>query len=205
MARLLVFVISFTVRVLRAVIRSRADLVIENVALRQQVATLLKQRRRPTLDNADRAFWVALRAAWPRWTNTLVIVKTDTVAKWHRDRFRRHWAMISQQRHPGRPRIDATIRDLIREMATDGWGAPRIHSELMKLGLEVSEATVSRYMPRLPSDPDQLKRWMAFLRNHKDGIAAMDLFTVPTASLRVLYGFFVFYILTRPLIRRRHG
>jgi hypothetical protein len=71
MARLLVFVISFTVRVLKAVIRSRADLVIENVALRQQVATLLKQRRRPTLDNADRAFWVALRAAWPRWTNTL--------------------------------------------------------------------------------------------------------------------------------------
>ncbi len=89
MARLLVSVISFTVRILRAAFRSRADLVIENVALRQQVATLLKQR------------------------------------------------------HPGRPRIDATIRDLIREMATDGWGAPRIHGELMELGLEVSEATVS--------------------------------------------------------------
>ena len=137
MVRLVVFLISITVRVLRAVIRSRADLVIENVALRQQVATLLKQR------------------------------------------------------HPGRPRIDATIRDLIREMATDGWGAPRIHGELIKLGFEVSEATVSRYMPRLPSDPDQLKRWMVFLRNHKDVIAAMDLFTVPTASLRVLYGYFV--------------
>jgi len=80
MARLLVFVISFTVRILRVVFRSRTDLVIENVALRQQVATLLKQRRRPTLDNADRAFWVALRAAWPRRMNTLVIVKTDTVA-----------------------------------------------------------------------------------------------------------------------------
>ncbi len=80
MVRLVVFLISFIVRVLRAVIRSRADLVIENVALRQQVATLLKQRRRPTLDNADRAFWVALRAVWPRLTNTLVIVKTDTVA-----------------------------------------------------------------------------------------------------------------------------
>ena len=92
MARLLVFVISFTVRILRAAFRSRADLVIENVALRQQVATLIKQRRRPTLDNADRAFWVALRAAWPRWTNALVIVKTDTMAKWHRERFRRHWA-----------------------------------------------------------------------------------------------------------------
>ena len=96
MARLLVFVISFTVRILRAAFRSRADLVIENVALRQQLATLLKQRRRPTLDNADRAFWVALRAAWPRWTNALVMLKTDTVAKWHRDRFLRHWAMISR-------------------------------------------------------------------------------------------------------------
>jgi len=147
MARLLVFVISFTVRVLRAAIRSRANLVIENVALRQQVATLIRQRRRPALDDADRAFWVALRAAWPRWTNTLVIVKTDTVTKWHRDRFRRHWAAIS--RRPGRPRIDATIRDLIREMATDGWGAPRIHGELMKPGFDVSEATVARYMPIL--------------------------------------------------------
>ena len=164
MVRLLVFVIIFAVRVLRAALRSRANLVIENVALRQQVASLIKQRRRPTLDNADRAFWVALRAAWPRWTNALVIVKTDTVAKWHRERFRRHWAMISRQRHPGRPRIDATIRDLIREMATDGWGAPSIHGELMKLGFEVSEATVSRYMPRRPADPDQLKRWMVFLR-----------------------------------------
>ncbi len=155
------------------------------------MATLIRQRRRPTLDDADRAFWVALRAAWPRWKNALVIVKTDTVAKWHRDRFRSHWAMLSRQRHPGRPRIDTTIRDLIREMATNGWGAPRIHGELVKLGIKVSAATVSRYMPCQPVDPDHLKRWLVFLRNHKDVIAAMDLFTVPTASLRVLYGFFV--------------
>ena len=85
MGRLLVFIISLTVHVLRALFRSRANLVIENIALRQQVVTLIKQRRRPTLDNADHAFWVALRAVWPRWTNTRVIVKTDTVAKWHRD------------------------------------------------------------------------------------------------------------------------
>ncbi len=76
-------------------------------------------------------------------------------------------------------------------MARDGWGAPRIHGELMKLGFVVSEVTVSRYMPRRPADPDQLKRWVAFLRNHRDVIAAMDFFTVPTVSLRVLYGFFV--------------
>ena len=76
-------------------------------------------------------------------------------------------------------------------MALDGWGAPRIHAELTKLGLAVSEKTVSRYLPRRPSEPDQVKRWVALLRNHKDDIAAMDLFTVPTASLRLLYGFFV--------------
>lgn len=156
MARLLVYVISFAIRVLRAVIRSRANLIIENVALRQQVATLMKQRRRPALDDGDRAFWVALRAAWPRWMTALVIVKADTVAKWHRGRFRRHWAAIS--RHPGRPRVDAIIRDLIREMAINGWGAPRIHGELKKLGFSVSEATTSRYMLRGPADSDQLKR-----------------------------------------------
>ncbi len=76
-------------------------------------------------------------------------------------------------------------------MARDGWGAPRIHGEQTKLGFVVSEATVSRYLPRRPVDPDQVKRWIAFLRNHKDAIAAMDFFTVPTISLRVLYGFFV--------------
>ena len=76
-------------------------------------------------------------------------------------------------------------------MAQDGWRAPRIHAELTKLGFIISESTVSRYLPRRPAEPDKLKRWMAFLRNHKDDIAAMDLFTVPTASLRLLYDFFV--------------
>ena len=76
-------------------------------------------------------------------------------------------------------------------MAQDGWGAPRIHAELTKLGFIVSEMTVSRYLPRRPTEPDQVKRWVAFLHNHKDDIVAMDLFTVPTASLRLLYGFFV--------------
>ena len=125
------------------------------------------------------------------WASRLLIVHADTVARWHRDRFRRYWANISQRRHPGRPRIDAEIRRLVRTMAQDGWGAPRIHAELTKLGFIISESTVSRYLPRRPAEPDQLKRWMAFLRNHKDDIAAMDLFTVPTASLRLLYGFFV--------------
>ena len=191
MLRLLMFLMTLSVRALRAVFRTREELLIENLALRQQVAALKKERPRPVLDDLDRAFWVALRAAWPGWASRLVIVNPDTVARWQRDRFRRHWAKISRQKGPGRPRVDAEIRRLIRTMARDGWGAPRIHGELMKLGFVVSEITVSRYMPRQPVDADKVKRWMAFLRNHKEAIAAMDFFTVPTASLRMLYVLFV--------------
>ncbi len=156
-----------------------------------KLTLLKKERPRPPLEDVDRAFWVALRQSWPAWASRLVIVKADTVARWNRDRFRRYWAKISQRRQPGRPRVDAEIRQLIRTMAQDGWGAPRIHAELTKLGFVVSEITVSRYLPRRPVEPDQVKRWIAFLRNHKDDIAAMDLFTVPTVSLRLLYGFFI--------------
>ena len=191
MVSAVLFVVSFAARAVRAPCRSRADLVIENLALKQQVTALKNERPRPRLDDVDRAFWVALRQTWSGWTSRLLIVNPETVARWHRDRFRRTWATISQRRQPGRPRIDADVRRLIRRMAPDGWRAPRIHAELKKLGFSLAEKTVSRYLPRRPTDPDRVKRWVAFLRNHKDDIAAMDLFTVPTASLRVLYGFFV--------------
>ena len=191
MLRVLIFLVSLGARAIRAMCRRRADLVIENLALRQQVTALKKERPRPPLKDTDRAFWVALRSSWPAWASRLVIVNADTVARWNRDRFRRYWARISRPRYPGRPRIDAEIRRLVRTMAQDGWGAPRIHAELTKLGFVVSEMTVSRYMPHRRAEPDEVKRWIAFLRNHKDDIAAMDLFAVPTASLRLLYGFFV--------------
>ena len=181
MVRLVVFLVSVSLDLLRAIFRSRDELLVENLALRQQVATLLRRRPRPDLDDIDRALWIALRRSWPKWANALIIVKAETVARWHRERFRRHWAKISRRR--GLPRIDAEVRSLIHEMATNGWGAPRIHGELLKLGFEVSEATVSRYMPRRPVSPDQLRRWIAFLRNHKEAIAAMDFLTVPTLSL----------------------
>ena len=188
----IVFLVTLVVHTLRALFRTREDLLIENLALRQQVIALKKKRPRPQLDDMDRAFWVALRASWPDWANRLIIVNPDTVAKWHRHRFRRHWANISQHKPgSGRPRVDAEIRRLIRTMARDGWGAPRIHGELVKLGFIVSEITVSRYMLHCPADPDQIKRWTVFLRNHKDAIAAMDFFTVPTISLKVLYVWFV--------------
>ncbi len=191
MLRVLIFLVSLGARAIRAICRRRADLVIENLSLRQQVTALKKERPRPPLEDADRAFWVALRSSWPAWASRLVIVNADTVARWNRERFRRYWTRISSRRYPGRPRIEVEIRRLIRMMAQNGWGAPRIHAELTKLGFVIGEMTVSRYMPRRPAEPDQVKRWVAFLRNHKDDIAAMDLFTVPTASLRLLYGFFV--------------
>ena len=191
MARALIFLVSLGARAIRALFMSRSELLIENLALRQQVLALKRERPRPVLDDVDRAFWVALRACWPGWASRLIIVDPDTVTRWNRERFRRHWAMISRHRRPGRRRIHREIRELIQLMAQDGWGAPRIHGELLKLGFEVSESTVSRYMPRRPVEPDKVKRWIAFLRNHKDGIAAMDFFTVPTASLRLLYVLFV--------------
>ena len=127
MFRLLMFLITLSVRALRAIFRTREQLLIENLALRQQVAVLKKERPRPMLDDVDRAFWVALRAAWPGWATRLVIVNPDTVARWNRDRFRRYWAKISQQKQgPGRPRVDAEIRRLIRTMVRDGWGASTV-------------------------------------------------------------------------------
>ncbi len=122
MLRLLILPVKLGVLALRAISRTREVLLIENLALRQQVTALKKKRPRPVLDDADRACWVALRAAWPTWASRLLIVNTDTVAKWNRDRFRRHWAKIFQQKQgPGRPRIDAEIRRLIRILARDGW------------------------------------------------------------------------------------
>ena len=195
MPRLFVTLLTFVVRALRAALRSRSDLVLENVALRQQVGALKQKRSRPQLDAADRTLWVAMRRAWSGWAERLVIVKPETVVKWHRECFRRYWTELSRhKRGPGRPRVDREIRELIRRMALENdWGAPRIHGELEKLGFTVSEATVSRYMPRRPAKTDVLQRWLAFLRNHKEGIAAMDFFTVPTASLRILYCWFVIH------------
>ncbi len=144
MYQILIFLVSIGARAIRTMCRHRADLVLENLALRQQVTALKCERPRPPLEDVDRAFWVALRQSWPSWASRLVIVKADTVARWNRDRFRRYWAKISQRRQPGRPCLDTEIRQLIRTMAQDGWDAPRIHAELTKLGFVISEITVSR-------------------------------------------------------------
>ena len=163
---------------LRAAARPRADLVLENLALRQQVAVLEEKHPRPKLSGADRLFWALLRRVWSRWTDVLEIVQPATVVRWHRAGFRAFWRWKSRpKRPPGRPRIDVEVRRLITRMARENptWGAPRIHSELLKLGIVVAERTVSRYLPRRPTPGDVLERWKTFLRNHRHEIAAMDL------------------------------
>jgi len=192
-----IFLLTLLVRLLRAACKSRDELVLENLALRQQVGALKLERHKARLHDTDRAFWIALRKTWANWTSRLLIVKPETVVDWQRRRFRRHWTRISQQgTRPGRPRVEAEIRDLIRQMVRENhWGAPRILSELQKLEFAASETTESRYVRRFREhkpDPDLLKRWGTFLSNHR-AIAGMDFFTVPTAMLNILYGFFVIH------------
>lgn len=172
--------------------RSRTDTALEVLALRQQVAVLKRRRPRPPLSPLDRLFWVALQDIWARWREVLVIVQPDTVIGWHRAGFRLYWRWRSQPRG-GRPRITEEIRVLIRRLAQENrdWGAPKIHGELQKLGFVVSERTVARYLRSIQRRGDPGKRWLAFLRNHREAIVALDFFTVPTATFRVLYCFFV--------------
>jgi transposase InsO family protein len=171
-------------------LRPQRELALENLALRQQLAILHRKTKRPKLIKADRAFWVALSRLWPDWQSALILVKPETVIGWHRKGFKLYWTRKSRNRG-GRPPIDAEIRKLIRRMAIENptWGAPRIHGELLKLGFEVSEATVSRYMPRRRKPPSH--SWRAFLRNHTKDLVSIDFFVVPTATFRVLYVFLV--------------
>ena len=179
-------------RWLRAFLRSRHDLGLELAALRQQLGVLKRKNPRPQLRHYDRFFWLALRRIWSRWTDVLVIVRPDTVVRWHRAGFRFYWRMLCRHR-PGRPKLTPEVRELIRRMAVENptWGAPKIHGELLKLGLEVGERTVSRYLARLGRRGDPSKQWLTFLKNHREGIAAMDFFMVPTLTFRLLYCFFV--------------
>jgi len=188
--------ISFLPRFLayqNAFFRSRHSLSLEILALRQQLGVLKRKNPRPRLKIQDRMFWVLLRRLWPEWKNVLVIVKPETVVSWHRAGFRLFWHLRSRSKRLGRPRINAEIRAIIQRMVKENptWGAPRIHGELLKPGLDVFERTVSRYIKRL-SSPDQTRQlWATFLRNHREVITAVDFFTVPTITFRVIYCFFI--------------
>lgn len=158
-----------------------------------EYSTGTRATHRLPLQTEDRMFWIALRRGWPRWRDALFIVKPATVVAWHQRAFRRYWTSLS--RSPGRPNLDAEIRELIVRMCSENptWGAPRIHGELLKLGLRVSERTVSRYLPRDRPDRGASGAWVTFLRNHREVLTAMDFFTVPTATFRILYVWFVIH------------
>ena len=173
---------------------SRKDLILENLALRQQLLALHAQRRRPRLSVRHKLFWVLLRRLWSGWKTPLLLVTPRTVVEWHRAGFRLYWNWLSRARQlRGRKPLSQEIRALIFRMAAENptWGAPRIHGELLKLGFHLSQPSVSRWLRRAPRGPDVAKRWLTFLRNHRDAIAAMDFFTVPTITFGVLYCFLV--------------
>ena len=172
--------------------RRRSDLILENLALRQQLAVFKHGRPRLRLTHPDRLFWFTLSRLWSRWREVLVVVKPETVVGWHRWAFRRFWTWRSRHRRLGRPPLGREVRDLGKRMATanEGWGAPRIHGELLKLGIVISEREVSRLMPpRTRKPPSQT--WRTFLDNHIGSLVSIDFFTVPTATFRILYVFFV--------------
>ena len=175
-------------------LRSRRELALENLALRQQLGVLKRRHPRPNLGTFDRLFWVVARRVWFGWKQSLIIVTPETVVRWHRAGFRLYWRLISRARRKvGRKPTSKEVRDLIFRMVAENptWGAPRIHGELLMLCFDISERTVSRWMKRAPRDPELAKRWLAFLRNHREAIAAMDFFTVPTITFGALYCFFI--------------
>jgi putative transposase len=162
---------------------------LENLALRQQLAALTRTAKRPQLHARDRLFWIVLAKVWQEWRTTVIFVQPDTVVRWHRQWLRRRWTWRSTRTRPGRPSASAAIRALVNTMTAANalWGAPRIHGELCKLGLTVSERTVSRLLrrPRRPSS----QTWRTFLTNHVATLVSMDFFTVPTLTGRVLFVF----------------
>ena len=173
---------------------SRRDLMLENLVLRQQLAVFKSKSRRPRLATSDKLFWVLARRLWTEWRRALVVVTPETVIRWHRAGFRLYWKWLSRHKARfGRKQIGKEVRDLVFRMVAENptWRAPRIHGELLMLGFEVSERTISRWIRRAPRSPEPAKRWLTFLRNHREVIAAMDFFTVPTLTFGVLYCFFI--------------
>jgi hypothetical protein len=167
-----------TVTAIRFALSPRRDLVLELLALHHQVAVLARSNRR--FRSSDRLLWLILRRVWPQWRDALVLVQPTTVDRWHRDRFDRRWWRRS--RRPGRPRIDSPCRDLIRRLAEENrlWGAPRIHGEMLKLGLVVSERSVSRHLREWPRRPSQT--WRTFLANHLGQFTFISPMMSPYAS-----------------------
>jgi transposase InsO family protein len=176
----------------RITIRSRLELAAEVLALRHQLAVLQRSAStRPRLRRIDRLLWVLLSSVWPNWRHAVQIVAPATVVRWHRRAFAAYWRWNSRPNRVGRPPLASDVSALIRQMgdANPLWGAPRIHGELQKLGIAVSQTTVATYLGRRRGPPSQ--SWRTFLTNHVSQLASIDFFTVPTATFRVLFVFVV--------------
>jgi hypothetical protein len=188
-------------------LRPRAALEAEILVLRQQIIVLRRDgpRRVPFLA-VDRMVLGWVCQLFPKTREALAIVRPDTVVRWHRAGFRCYWRWKSRSR-PGRPAVPAEIRQFIWQMsiANPLWGAPRIHGELLKLGIDIGQTSVAKFMARRRGPPSQ--GWKTFLRNHADGVAAMDLFVVPTVSFRLLYGLLIMghRPATNPVARRHRA
>ncbi len=175
-----------------ATFRSCLALQTEIIALRHQIIVLKRSvSNRPKLRPWDRLLWVWISRIWPAWRSALIIVKPETVLAWHRKGFRLFWTWKCRRGKSGRPGISREIRELIRTMSKTNslWGAPRIHGELLKIGIDVSQATIAKYMVRHHNPPSQT--WRTFLKNHAKQLASINFFTVPTISFQVLYVFLV--------------
>ena len=196
----MISLIHFVLAILASPFKSKSRLEAENAALRHQLTVLRRNvRGRAKLTNNDRWFFVQLYRWFPSVLEVLTIIRPETLVRWHRAGFRRYWHWKSRQRG-GRPQVQTELRVLIRRMSIENplWGAPRIHGELLKLGFQVSQSSVAKYMVKRRGPPSQ--GWRAFLANHAPHIAAMDLFVVPTIGFDLLYAFVIVRLDRRDLI-----
>ena len=169
-----------------------ASLTAENLALRQQLIVLKRNQNRPQLKERDRLFWKVLSKTWPSWRDSLVIVQPETVIGWHRRAFRLYWRRKSSGGGRGRPKLDAEVKSLVLKLSAANplWGAPRIHGELLKLGIKISERSVSGIIKRRnPKPPSQA--WKTFIKNHMTDMVAVDFLVVPTMRFKMLFVFVV--------------
>ena len=179
----------FIFEFLRLIFRSKQGIVLENLALRQQLAVQQRSIKRPKIKNTDRIFWVWLSRIWNDWRSSLIIVKPPTVIGWHKKGFKLYWKRKS--RRVGRPNIDWELIKLIRKLQKENstWTAQRIQGELVKLGLDVSDNTVAKYMRKSKSDDSKRQRWLTFLRNHAKHIVGIDFLVARTIFFKSIHVF----------------
>ena len=174
---------------LAALFRSRRKLVLENMALRQQLVIQQRSIKRPKINNSDRRFWIWLSRLWSKWKSALLVAQPETVIGWHRKGFKHYWRWKS--RKVGRPNIDWELIKLIRHLQKDNplWSAQRIQGELAKLGFSVCDNTVAKYMRKPKPDADKRQRWRTFLKNHAPHITGIDFLVVRTLFFKATYVF----------------